>query len=490
MTDEHWLKVNGCIGMSDMSDYVTLEQLPLNIIFGILTYLSLQDLQNVAQTCKLLRVLCNESIAYGKYSKDSSVRTSRTRRLMQDFLSICDDRRKIIRTLTNYNLTITEALGYIQTRMDLGSFDLAYSGSDGDEQTYWKAKPHNTDAFKSTTSPPDGADIVEDLRCPHSGLDESTQRQGFECDSELSVEPGDQDDEVPYLERSPMRVYTPQLPHSVVPTTFRKRAASDYDGLTYLKILKGAYTMVITSPINTRSLQSKDNTDIDRTPTRSRIQHHQIDTVSGKNYVTPNSGSSNHHRLSPEALSFHVSPHSSHGDSGSSIFSDTPRLSDAMNARSWTMGYELDHVFDGHSGDSDSTNPTEYIKQLQNSVKVKDKAVLFEKLLTESAQRAKIKRVNGTLFLESKRDISRCYLEELERCNSNAPLVSPDDAISNANDEVWDKIAHTAVQEGWNKMKRVERKYSNSVNSRSTPQRRTQLKAFVTNDNRICYERL
>ena len=147
--------------------------------------------------------------------------------------------------------------------------------------------------------------------------------------------------------------------------------------------------------------------------------------------------------------------------------------------------------------------------RLRNSTKVKDKAALFEKLISKdfgllsNPKKCQTRKSYGALSADSidlrpassKRTISQGYLKELERCNlpsrSSTPILQEDltrtdRSISKYQDHILAEYdveikALTDFQDDSGKRPR-------KLNSRIS--QRSKLKAFVTEDNKICYERL
>ncbi|AAS54667.2 AGR177Cp [Eremothecium gossypii ATCC 10895] len=485
-----------------MGELTSLEQLPLNIILQILTYLNIQDLQNVSRTCRTLRVLCNESIAYNRYLIEWTADSWRKRRLMYSFLAICNSRRNILRMMTNYSLTMAEALGYVHDRVRLGYSDLVYILDRSRQGLFKLGTEIEADSAKEAHTAGDN----ESSELPDTTMTELLGDQLENENTDISfamasgIEPGDQEDADEY------DYFTcPQSPGSALGVRVnafeprsKKRARGDDDGMTYLKILQGFHKVSSnTCGTQRQSLfdaahdevpvkQNDENcSDTDATPTKPYTGYaHRPRRCSSNANETSLSGPCSHELLSGE--SFHYSPHSSHGDSVSSIFSDTPRLSDPCNSRGWTMGFELDHISDGNFSGSDSSSSDEYIKQLQTSMKVREKAVLFEKLIAKGTEKAITKKCPAE-SADARRKISQSYLEELHRCNTASTLPSPDEIIANSKD--WDRYGSPFFLDLWEAGKTSSRKHSLDASRRNAPQRR-QLKAFVTDGNRICYERL
>ncbi|KAL3234922.1 hypothetical protein RNJ44_02710 [Nakaseomyces bracarensis] len=108
---------------SDIEHYMrpqSLADLPLNIIFKVLSLLSGDDLENVGRTCTMLRTLSNESMIYRNNVKGSNGANWWTRRLVTDVFDILDTRRNFLLNMTTrHNVSVIESLRHIQKKFNL-----------------------------------------------------------------------------------------------------------------------------------------------------------------------------------------------------------------------------------------------------------------------------------------------------------------------------------------------------------------------------------
>ncbi|QLQ81951.1 hypothetical protein HG537_0G02050 [Torulaspora globosa] len=223
--------------------------------------------------------------------------------------------------------------------------------------------------------------------------------------------------------------------------------------MTYLKILQG---------FNNLALAAQDCTKSDEevvTPSEDPVSYEPVVTETKI--------------VSPAASNYSKS-------SAASIFSDLPPK---LSNRGWHSSiYELEHVSDhtdASTSECDTSSSTDSIVRLRNSTKVKDKAALFEKLfsqdyeITKSPKKCRKNKSYGALSptirpASEKRSISQGYLEELERCSLATQNSSYDYDVD------------------LNTLKDQDKK---SKSARPRIFRRSKLTAFVTEDNKICYEK-
>ncbi|SCU81315.1 LAMI_0B05666g1_1 [Lachancea mirantina] len=97
----------------------SLEELPLEVIFRILFFLPFEDLRQVSKTCRMLRVLSNESIMYHRMLRDPSSSCFWTKRLLFDFLHIVNRKTDILGHISAEKVSIIGTLRAIQQRFDL-----------------------------------------------------------------------------------------------------------------------------------------------------------------------------------------------------------------------------------------------------------------------------------------------------------------------------------------------------------------------------------
>lgn len=261
--------------------------------------------------------------------------------------------------------------------------------------------------------------------------------------------------------------------------------------LTYLKILQGFHNLALASPDNTEEITAPVQDDEDlATPVKNDTTIFQPCPKQTRT-------------ISPTTSSYSKS-------SEGSLFSDLPpKLSD----RGWHSSiYELEHVSDHASAsdsEDDSSSSNDSMVRLRNSTKVKDKAALFEKLISKdfgllsNPKKCQARKSYGALSAENvdsrpastKRTISQGYLKELERCNlpsrSSTPILQEDPtrtdrSISKYQDHILSEydIEIEALTDFQDDSGKRPRKLNSRISQRS------KLKAFVTEDNKICYERL
>lgn len=183
--------------------------------------------------------------------------------------------------------------------------------------------------------------------------------------------------------------------------------------------------------------------------------------------------------------------------STNSTFSElpAPRLS---NSSEWSSPIEELNTLSDENSDSESTDS---LDKLRSSKKVKDKAALFEKLIMKDAERAARsqsksmkKKSYGLLshfFPEhasnaSDRNISQDYIDELARCNgkSTAPTATAQHIGPQNMHKDDDKLERTRTEESMSKTT------PSKNNSKGSGTHRNRLKAFVTEESRICYEKI
>lgn len=411
----------------------SLIELPLNVLFRILCFLELEELRNVAKCCKLMRILANENLMLTNNLVElNSSRDQWTRRLFFDVFDILNGSRNVLMKLTMENrVSIFESVRYVQQKCELG-----YSSSE----------------TRLLLMQNDDLDFMNDIRDAKENYENKSAMCG-------AVERGK-------------------------------------EGLTYMKILQGFHNLALSSRDS-----MKDNEQV-VTPVEV-VNEEDVQNGADNDATTFAPSSKQTRTISPTASSYSKS-------SEGSLFSDLPpKLSD----RGWHSSiYELEHVSDhadASNSESEDSSSNDSMIRLRNSTKVRDKAALFEKLISKDygllsyAKKCQKKKSYGALSADhtdsrptsSKRSISQGYLEELERCNlpsrSSTPLLDDevaraDSPISKYQDHVMAEYVvgiktHTNSQE--ENLKR-QRKLKTRLSQRS------KLKAFVTEDNKICYERL
>lgn len=181
--------------------------------------------------------------------------------------------------------------------------------------------------------------------------------------------------------------------------------------------------------------------------------------------------------------------------SANSLFSELPpRLSNdgwhspmnELNALSDECGHD--------SSDCESTSSGDSLDKLRSSNKVRDKAALFEKLMTkdishhnkDSQRKSSKGKSYGLLsnflpdrsFNTTDRNVSQGYIEEVARCNGE----TPETANAGMNQRNLTNGLEIEFFE--------EESPKGSRRSHGKRTQRNRLKAFVTQENRICYEKI
>lgn len=201
-----------------------------------------------------------------------------------------------------------------------------------------------------------------------------------------------------------------------------------------------------------------------------------------------------------------VSPTSSDysKSSATSLFSDgPPRLSNSeWNSPIHELDHLSDHLSSGRS-DCESSSSTESIAKLRSSTKVKDKAALFEKLILKDNRRAlesqrksnkkksygalsHLFEENNTDVVANKRKISQDYLKELARCNNE----SASDLTSLADEQNNFSFSKHVGKNDELKAVRPETEQGRRTKNKTRRIHRNRLKAFVTQGNKVLYEKI
>ncbi|CAR25848.1 hypothetical protein ZYGR_0A04200 [Zygosaccharomyces rouxii] len=180
--------------------------------------------------------------------------------------------------------------------------------------------------------------------------------------------------------------------------------------------------------------------------------------------------------------------------SANSTFSELPpRLSNSEWSSPINELNTLSDVSVHGISDCESTSSANSLDKLRSSNKVRDKAALFEKLMAEDvnhttrSQGKSMKRKSYGLlshffpdrsFDTRDRNVSQGYIEELARCNGEP-------AATTAPGELQDTQAND------NTLECTEEPLSKkNYRNNSKGIQRNRLKAFVTQGNRICYEKI
>lgn len=454
----------------------SLTDLPLNVIFRVLSYLDMEELQHIAKCCRLLRILANENLIFSNDLMDvNSRRDQWTKRLLFNVFDILNGSRNVLLKLSyEHNMSIIESVQLVQQKFELGMPAQKTIEKQGSQLLLME----NEDI-----------DFMNDIR---------DANEKYRIENEL------------YSNND-----------------------SDKETLTYLKILQGFHNIA-------RAASAKDEEDTEKEDDKQEESYDA--TYQAQNGVKGNASDNGHDvnsnlgtPIQSSKASFEptikqtrtISPTSSNysKSSATSIFSDLPpKLSD----RGWHSSiYELEHVSDhlsGSNSDGGASSSSESILRLRNSSKVKDKAALFEKLISKdygilnNQKKSKKKKFYGALNEDQnmhdyennshispssssssyKRNISQGYLEELERCNLiiEETMPGPSNDVSEITDYqscVSGNKNHVQTKTGIDLTTLVSNENDISKKLNRTKTRRLQrnrLRAFVTEDNKICYEKI
>ena len=423
----------------------SLADLPLDILMEILFYLPFEDLENISKTCKTLRILSNESITYHRTLKDKSTASVWTKRLLFDFLHIIDEKEHLLDFIGSERISIVNNLRELQARFQLGTH-----------------VPLLTQ---------------KDTLCIQSKVEASRRALQPAVASGGTAAP----------------TSSPMLP---LKTARKESSSQDKDGMAYLQILQGFHRIATNShklfrQKNRKPFQraSQDRLSRPQTPDKKSKIKEPLSPSEYQKFDTDGKA------ITEDAKFDEDSPDSSrHSRSTSSVFSDAPRLSDL----GWSYSDELKNLNNNTDSDcddsSDSSSSSKYLEQLQRSKKVSDKKYLYEKLNSrlrkehEMNQNKKNRMESPeTLRPESKasknRNCSRGYLVELERCNTPSQALPSGGSGNNPTQFLTRYQEHLTSPEVPTVKKVKPRKPVH------TPHRR-KLVALVTDDNRICYEKL
>ncbi|CDO96015.1 unnamed protein product [Kluyveromyces dobzhanskii CBS 2104] len=500
----------------------SLDELPIGVIFQILSQLEFCDLKNVSATCWTLRILTNEKLMYYGILNDSRNQYLWTKRYFLDSLRMLQSNRKGFDFTSLNDTTIFQSLRYLRNGVRkvsgnlmklLESNDcLEINGIDSEDECEEKGIEHggrvddnennseiewdkyNHNDRKERKYIDDGRNMEEimpdnsDFWDSDDGLNTHVSNDGIGSDQNCAsnISDFDQDsnislyknDEILPVIMPPLNLAdnesTPSKPPSIRPTII------DKEGLKYLRVLEGFHRIGVI-PIK-QSPEKSITQQVTVTPDKydALLDDVQFTPLSTINSLLKriDSASDSHHDNSPN--SFGVSD----SRSESSVFSDSaPKLAD----NAWSRIYELEHQSES-SSDSDSSSSTEFIRQLQSSKKVKDKAVLFERLLTKAKVRSsslKEKKLASSSNPDNNRKVSDHYLEEMRRIASPTNSCCPSStgeaaALDDVNNETVEQHgSHTRTKSS-----------SSKQSKHSKPHHRKKLKALVMDGNRICYEKI
>lgn len=462
----------------------SLDGLPLDILLRILGQLEFSDLKNVSETCWTLRLVANETLMYHSVLQNLRTRHLWTKRYFFDTLRMLRRQQPGFDFRSLSDTTIIQSLWYLQVgvrkvsgnfmrlleadsqRVDDDDDDDNRESSNGNCKTkyieyddiedydYDERIPDNSDCYSSSIS-----DCEED-----DNNEEEQDEEDDDISSLIEIE-SDNDD----IEDKICAVNDTPCKKGVIAS---KPVKIDKEGLKYLRILQGFHKV--------GAVQAKSKQTVEKctsTPTKygmlmDDVEFTPLSTINSLLKRIDSSADSHHvHINSPD--SFGVS----HSRSGSSsVFSDSvPKLTDNL----WSKIYELEHQ-SFSSSDSDSSSSTEFIRKLQSSKKVKDKAVLFERLLAKNKDK-NASYIGNTgvpascssstkLKKPHVRKISDNYMEAVRRSASPVDLLnesSPDGSGAFIN--------------GTGRGRPTKH---------SKTHHRRKLKASVMDGNRICYEKI
>lgn len=451
---------------------LSLDQLPLNILFQILFYLDFQDLRNVSKTCKSLRILSNESISYSKYLNEKTLSNWWTKRLLHDFFEAMDQSRNVIMLFSKSNdLSIIDTLRDVQERMNLGPTDTSsLSGYRQESKTELDNELNKQFSSSSSADNDSSCGIGQDI-------DIKLKENNLFDDSFSSYE---DDEDILEVTTKHMQV-----------NLDRSKEQEYNENMGYLKVLQGFYNIAMYK-------KDKDDSFVDSCFEKPDKVMNPMDNI--EKVMKPTNHTSD--SLTSTSTDFLHSLDESQYSSNNDILSNSHKLEEHKQL----FTHKLKNIPDS-SDILDSNTSIEFIEKLRNSNKVKDKKVLFETLIARNNKDNPLNKnqratSNDNIKYEQsltndissgleKKNFFQEYLEEVERCNptqtelyhtleKSSQKMSINDNISNFRDN----LAHN-YEIKLEDMKIAKEKFKKYL---TTPHRR-KLKAFVTDDNRICYEK-
>ncbi|CUS22832.1 LAQU0S07e01134g1_1 [Lachancea quebecensis] len=437
----------------------SLADLPLDVIMEILFYLPFEDLESVSKTCRTFRVLSNESITYRRTVNDRCVASEWTKRLLFDFLHAIDKKDSLLSYISSEKISIVNSLQELQSRFDLGA-------------QVPLLLPGEVTCSQDSAVSDENAIKVPDTLCGESSHGQETKLSSL------------------------------GIPRVRLKTCKRDGAPLDKEGMAYLQILQGFHRIATNSHKlfghrNREHMRRNPNKEpaAPQTPDKDPIMSTTLTPTQFQSLSTEY----------PAAIdvlkSDENSPDSSHHSrTTSSIFSDTPRLSDL----GWSYSEEfksLESNSDSDCGSSDSSSSSKYLRQLQRSNRVSDKKNLYEKLNSRTKKEHEIannkiglkefsEKLRPCLSTSKGRVLSQGYLVELERCNT--PTARPPQTATKASKVPQEFL--TRYQEhlvnGTKPNPEVPTQRRSKTKKPGHAPHRRKLIASVTEDNRICYEKL
>ncbi|CAI4058547.1 Mfb1p SKDI_04G4350 [Saccharomyces kudriavzevii IFO 1802] len=133
----------------------SLTNLPLNLLFRILSHLKMNDLQSIGKTCTLLRMLANENIVYRNAVIGSNGNMWWTKNVLVDVFDVLNINRKAMLTLNNHKISVVASLRNVQQKYKLGMLDpakksIGYKTNEVEGENGVSAKNPNLHSSKRT----------------------------------------------------------------------------------------------------------------------------------------------------------------------------------------------------------------------------------------------------------------------------------------------------------------------------------------------------
>lgn len=492
-----------------MRSVSSLEKLPLNIIFQILTYLSIEDLQSVAQTCRTLQVLCNESIAYNKYMQEPKYSNQWVRKLIHRLLVFYHKDKEVLLCSAVKQEVGHETLRYFQSFMQLGSLDLIsmlYSrhstrpedfrpkkGSVGSSSALQEQIIHNplhglefgNGSFQHSFEYFDNYDLKDyDASVIDLTDDDPGNEMSVECEADIHDEmdklnvcelESEKETRI-FLEQNFYKPSYPKEFQDIEPiVSLQTSNCKDELALEYSTEFE---TEEYSDNLGTKILDSHDMELEQKSFKDLSTEHHYqgFSRISSQNsqsfsLVSLHSDKSNP-PARPQSPPYNFSPRSSNGDCACSIFSDTPKLSELSNHGPWSLDCEFDFMLD-----TNLNEPRTSVKQELHTMKVREKAVMFEMLMNQDAKPFAHTKSLGRTILDPAKSTRHLYLKELD--HKDLP-VRPDNKFSG--------LKTHFLHDTWAAPTFSNQLPPNEDVTQRLTYKKKRLKAFVTKDNRICYE--
>ncbi|EJS42310.1 YDR219C [Saccharomyces arboricola H-6] len=133
----------------------SLTNLPLNLLFRILSHLDMSDLQSIGKTCTSLRMLANENIVYRNAVIGSNGNMWWTKNVLVDVFDVLNFNRKVIRTLNSHNISVVASLKNVQQMYKLGVSDpaeksISYETLEAEKERNFSVKDLDADPSRHT----------------------------------------------------------------------------------------------------------------------------------------------------------------------------------------------------------------------------------------------------------------------------------------------------------------------------------------------------